>query len=224
MWPKKEMIRMSENDNKSTESRNPNSEKLNKKIEIKIKAKTKFHEIIVEMNSELGDMPTDIDDVIGQLSKSKFFSEKNLSIIEVKEHQEKIPPPSQKSSNLENPVRLFATRLEIDPDDFEKLSLIAIKGDGIQILKTTKLGFNENALLLLALNEYVLNQTSTSYDDWKDMFESSNIKTKTPYHKIINNCIAAHYIDKKKYSDSRELVLTAKGFDTVKKSIKKILS
>lgn len=209
---------MDEKDNESKES-----EKQNKKIEIKIKAKTKFHELSVEMNSKLVDLPSDIDDIIDQLSKSKYFSEKNLSVLERKVQPEKISPPGQTLSILENPVKLFATRLEVEPEEFEKLNLIAIKEDDIQILKTTKLGINENTLLLLALNEYVLNYPSTSFDDWKAMFESSNIKTKTPHHKIINNCIALKYIDKKKYTESRMLVLTAKGLETVKKSIKKLL-
>jgi len=217
------MIRMDGKDNKSVESAKPQSEKQNKKIEIKIKAKTKFHELSVEMNSKLVDLPSDIDDVIDQLSKSKYFSEKNISVLERKTQSEKISFSGQTPSILENPVKLFATRLEVEPEEFEKLNLIAIKGDDIQILKTTKLGINENTLLLLALNEYVLNYPSTSFDDWKAMFESSSIKSKTPYHKIINNCVALKYIDKKKYTESRMLVLTAKGFETVKKSIKRLL-
>lgn len=213
---------MEETSNESVESKKSESKNINKKIEIKIKAKTKTHDISIETDSSLVDLPSDIDEIISQLSKSKSFSEKNLSSL-IQKTTEKLTSHGQTSSILENPIKLFAIRLEVDPEDFEKFNLIAIKGDDIQILKTTKLGINENTLLLLATNEYVLNNPSTSFDDWKAMFESSNLKTKTPYHKIIGNCIAQKYIDKKKYAESRSLVLTAKGFEAIKKSIKKLL-
>lgn len=216
----KNKVNKMEETNKELEKSEPKN--TNKNLEIKIKAKTKTHEISIETDSNLVDLSNDVDNIINQLSKSKSFSEKNLSS-QTQKTIEKPLSSGPTSSILENPIKLFATRLEVDPDELEKLNLLAIKGEDIQILKTTKLGINENSLLLLAANEYVLNNPSISFDDWKAMFESSSIKTKTPYHKIIGNCIAQKYIDKKKYAEARMLVLTGKGFETVKKSIKKLL-
>lgn len=221
---KNKVNKMEEQSNESIGSEKSESKNSIKKIEIKIRAKTKTHEISIETDSNLVDLPSDIDNIVNQLTKSKSFSEKNISSLTQQTLPEKPNSLGQTSSILENPIKLFATRLEVNPDDFEKLNLVAIKGDDTQILKTTKLGINENTLLLLALNEYVLNNPSISFEDWKAMFESSNIKTKTPHHKIINNCVTLKYIDKKKYAESRLIVLTAKGFEAVKKSIKKLLS
>jgi len=193
-------------------------QKKDKKLSVMIKALSSKHEINIKFESTLEELSTDVDNAIQKLAKSK-----TITLKEISQKEKEVSSKNQPIEEESNPVTQFANRLELDEKKFNDLKLVAIKGGDIQILIPTKLGLMENTLLLLALSEYGVSRPSLPYEEWKELFVSSNLKSKSPYHKIINNGVNAKYIDKKKYNENKELVLTGKGVEEIKKALNDII-
>ncbi len=154
--------------------------------------------------------------MIQGISKSKSFKAKII---------ESLPPPpappSVGDSTMDDPIKLIALGLEMDADSLRKLEMIGIKNENIQILKPTKLESSESCLLILAASEFGLCRQSLPYDEWKGPCEANDIKSKTTFNKIANNHKTYGNIDKRKFTSSRELVLTSKGVKFIKKALEK---
>ncbi len=190
----------------------------NEMIRLEVNAHNDTHSINITRIVAVSEISKCIDDTIAEISKSKTFEAKPVNA------EIKTPPVILSPLPQESPVRSFAEKIEVDPDAFEKLKLIAIKNDAVQLLKPTKLKPTESCYLLLAVNEFALGKQSMQFEDWRELCQASNIKSPTPIYKIASNAKNAGHIDKKKYTNTRELVLSPKGVEIVRKAIEKAIS
>lgn len=191
---------------------------VNERIRLEVKAHNDTHSIKVTRIVAVSEISKCIDEAINEISKSKAFVAKPVRM------ETKTPPTTPPLDLSENPVRSFAEKIGVDPDAFEKLKLIAIKNDDVQLLKPTKLKPSESGYLLLAVNEFALGKQSMQFEDWRDLCQASNIKSTTPIYKIALNAKDNGHIDKKRYSSTREMILSPKGVEVVKKAIERVLS
>ena len=154
--------------------------------------------------------------MIKEISKSKLFKAKEIHV------GSKPTSSGTAEGTLDDPVKLLAMGLEMDIDKFRELELIGIKNENIQILKPNKLTPSENGLLILAASEFGLHRKSLPYEEWKELCEASNIKSKTTFGKIANNAKNYKHIDKKKYETEQVMVLTSIGINVLKKALDKM--
>lgn len=202
------------------ESNKANADPLEPVI-IELMTRNELYEIKIKSKVSTQNISVVIDSLIDQISKSKSFSPKTLRIITEKKTE---TPQPRVTAEGDNPVRVFADKIGIDPDKFQSSNLVAVKNDSVQLLKPTVLEPSRSCLLLLAISEFVLSRPHLSYDEWKDLCETSKIKSNTPFHKIVNNVKSAGYINAKKYDNSKEILLEPKGVEIVKKTLEKYLS
>lgn len=185
-------------------------------VELTVEAKSELYNVSVEQKLNRSKLPGEIDNIIEQISKSKNFKATPIKV-------EPISTPS--GGDIEDPVELFATKIGVDPEQFSKSRLVAIKDDDVQILQPTKITARDGGIILLAINDYVFGQSSTPYKEWKEMCETSNLKSNTPIYQIAGDIKRGKYIDKNKYDNTpkKEMKLTPKAVDLVKKVIEKFI-
>ena len=186
---------------------------------IELIAKSSTYEIRIKSKAKTDRISEVIDSLIEQVSKSKSFSPVSLSSTPLVSTEQNISPGSS-----ENLLRLFATKINVNADAFESSNLVAIKNDSVQLMKPSALKQSECCYLLLAINEYVLGRDSMTYDEWRELCESSKIKGNTPFHKVVDNAKRYGHINQKKYDSAKEIVLEPKRVEVVKKAIEKYLS
>lgn len=187
-------------------------------VKLEVEAKSELYSIKVSRKLDISLLSLEIDNIINQISKSKQFK-----ATPIKDESQTQPPII--TSSDEDPVSIFATKIGVNPDDFVKSKLIAIKNDDVQILKPTKITARNGGMLLLAINEYVFNNTTTPYKEWKELCEVSNLKSKTPIYQIAGDIKNGGYIDKKTYDNTpkKEMKLTPKAIEVIRKFIEKFL-
>ena len=217
-----------ENDGETKKEPNMNEEKPHDKknlddvkdtISLKIIAKNELFEIEIKEKTLKTNIAKNIDDIIHEISKSKSFTPQIIQKI-----SSDPSPNKQIDDTIENPVKLLAMKLDIDTEKFENLKIIGVKGEAIQILKPTKLKPSESCYLLIAANEYVLGKPSIPYDELKELCELNSIRSKTPFYQLIDNAKRYGHIDKKKYDNSREVVLQSKGLDLLRSALNKAMN
>ena len=192
------------------------TDKKDVEVELIVEAKSELYNVSVKQKLNRSKLPEEIDKIIEQISKSKNFRATPIKIESI---------ITSNGDNIEDPVKLFATKIGVDPEQLSKSRLIAIKGDDVQILQPTKISARDGGIILLAINDYVFNQSSTPYKEWKEMCEGSNLKSNTPIYQIAGDIKRVKYIDKKKYDNTpkKEMKLTPKAVDLVKKVIEKFI-
>lgn len=207
-----------------TESQKPELEQDNNhKISIKIKAKTKNFGISVETDSSINQLAFLTDKITKSIMQSQTFSKVNLeNMPEIELLSKPTESDSHNTSDVQNQIQLFANRIGVDPEKLEKSKLIGIRDQDIQIIKVSQITPLEASMLILAIKDLVMNVKPIAYDDWKEICEANGIRPKTPLYKLSNNAKDRDYLNKSKYA-SKELLLTPKGIDFVKKSLEKFL-
>jgi len=222
MLPTRSRITMSEDQSgeKQKETEHSESSKqhdiLTQKISVEIKAINPIYEIEINTKGSVSEIPNLIDAIINEIEKSKKFTP---TIV-------KSTPPRPQPSGEElddDPLSLLAIQLEVDYNALKQSRLLSIKNQTAQILKSTALTSSESCYLLLAANEYGLGKASLSYGDWKELCDTSKIKSKLPFYKFVNNAKNLKNINKKAYENNKEIILEPKGLDTVKTAVSKYL-
>jgi hypothetical protein len=131
--------------------------------------------------------------------------------------------PAAKMTPREDPLERIALRLDVPGDKLRTANLFGVKGDKVQILKTQKFTASEAVMAICLVSETGLGRPALSYEDLKEAFQESSIKSKSPLYMIISNLGNLGYIDKKRYDSQAEVVLTAKGEAKVGQAISKAL-
>lgn len=194
---------------------NKNEEEM---ISLKLTAKSEFFEIKIKQKIPKNTIGENIDKIIHEISKSKSFKAKPTDNKPTSIHQ------TESKNESENSIKLLAMKLDVDPDKFENLKIIGIKGEAIQLLKPSKLKPSESCYLLIAVNEFVLGKLAIQYDELKEMCELNGIRSKTPFYQIIDNAKRYGHIDKKKYDNAKEVVLQSKGLDLLRSALNKAMN
>lgn len=187
-------------------------------VSLKLTAKSEFFEIKIKQTIPKNMIGENIDKIIHEISKSKSFKVKPTDEKPVSVHH------SELKIEVENPIKILAMKLDVDPDKFENLKIIGIKGEAIQLLKPSKLKPSESCYLLIAANEFVLGKLAIQYDELKEMCELNGIRSKTPFYQIIDNAKRYGHIDKKKYDNAKEVVLQSKGLDLLRSALNKAMN
>ncbi len=186
--------------------------KKDEKISLKISARNELFEIKIKKESKTSSLASDIDELVEEIQKSKNFNVERI-----------VEKPTQKPQSTsgvpvaEDEVTMIETGLDVSSGRVR--DILGIRNENIQILRPGKLEASENGLLILAANEFGLRRQGLPYDEWKELCEANNIKSKTTFSKIALNHKNYGNIDKKKYMNSKELVLTPKGINTLKKAL-----
>jgi hypothetical protein len=123
----------------------------------------------------------------------------------------------------EDPLEKIALRLDMPGDKLRSASLFGVKAGKVQILRTQKFAASEALMAICFVSEIGVGRPALSYEDLKEAFEESRVRSKSPLYMIISNLGNLGYIDKKRYDSQQEVVLTAKGETKVREAITKAL-
>jgi hypothetical protein len=113
---------------------------------------------------------------------------------------------------VESPESNIETRAGLSAGRLVGTKVLAFKDGVPQLLRPGMFTSVSDATVLLAYSLEVGGKRPTStYEDFKAVFDAQNIKTGTPLPMLLNNLKNAGYIDKGAYSSNRSVRLTAKG-------------
>ncbi|MFA5856511.1 MAG: hypothetical protein WC867_04075 [Candidatus Pacearchaeota archaeon] len=210
-----------QSDNKS-ESKLPE-----KDVKIELKLDTSTLKISMTTDTSLENMDGVLDKLVNSYEKLESKIKKLIpledtlktakSVVEVKKDEIKNP-------TLEDPINKIALKLDLNYEKLNKATLFGIKSGKVQIIKTQKFTPKDALLVITFLYEECLGNPAIPYEELKEFFQLSNIKSGTPLYMIISNSAGAGYIDKQRYDSQKEITLTAKGLKQVKKIIEEALS
>jgi len=189
------------------------NKKQHKKIEnlsVNVKAISNNFEISISTTVDSDDLAGATDLLVDEISKSKIFSGGT--------------PQTGSDSVSDAPTEKLATRLNVEPKELEKSKLVLFKGDNFQILKGTKLEPSEVGLLILAINEFVYDNNSMTYDDWKKKFDACKLKGKLYPSAIVGNYKKYDRIESEQYDEDKILILTGKAVDDLTKTVTTFLN
>ena len=192
------------------------------KLEVTLQGQTEKFSIKIETKTTISQLSSTIDKITTNILKSKSFSKDRLTTTETVVHSS-ISPHVESNLIVETPVKLFALKLGIDADKFEKSKLIGIRDKDIQIIKTSQISPLEAGMLILAIKDLSMNEKPLPYDDWKELCDANGIKSKTPFYKLAGNAKGRGYLDKSKHAN-KELLLTPKGIEFVKNAVENFLN
>ncbi len=178
----------------------------NDDFSVNVEIKSKAYSIRVEKKTSLSNISSTVDKIINEILKSKSLSSTSTENVQ-----------NQNSSGLD----LLSSRLGVDEKRLEDSKIFVLKGNNFNIINPKKLKPSEIGLLILAINEFVLGNSSISYENWKEKFENSNLKGKLKASEIVRDYKSYQRIEKSIYDNEKNLVLSAKGLDDLKSVITK---
>lgn len=173
---------------------------------VNIEVKSINFSVHVEKKSSLENISSTIDTITNEILKSKSFS---------------TVPKTDTSLLSSGNMDVLASRLDVDVKKLENSKIFVLKGTNFNIINPQKIKPSEIGLLILAINEFVLNNPFMSYEDWKNKFENSNLKGKLLPSEIVRDYKKYQRIEKVSYDKDKNLVLSAKGLDDLKSVILK---
>ncbi len=116
------------------------------------------------------------------------------------------PPPG------DDPASRVEIKASLAPGTLSKARVLAFKDNAPQLLRPGAFGNVTDALLALLFSvEAGLQVSKISYESFKGLYESQNIKSGTPMRILLSNLRASNYLDKAAHSADKSLSLTAKG-------------
>lgn len=122
-----------------------------------------------------------------------------------------------------------STRIEINADipkgSLLKCNILGFKDNVPQLLRPSTFdSVTDAALILLHAVETGLRNQSVEYESFKGLYEDQNLKSGTPLSMLITNLRNSGYLDKREYTNSRKLRLTAKGDQKAIEIIKNLIT
>lgn len=177
--------------------------------------------IAVTKRCAIGDVGKTVDAILAELATTnrKLPQWAKVSVAPVP-----ITAPVTVAPSAEDPTERVANRLDIDAAKLRDAKLFGIKGEKVQIFKAQKFAPFEAVLAISFVSEIGIGKTALSYEELKEAYQESHIKSGSPLYMIISNIGNQGYIDKKRYESQKEIVLIAKGVEKVKEAIEKALS
>ena len=178
--------------------------KENYKVTLKIMSRTKEFGISVETDSSISTLPQLIDEITASILKSQTFSSEKINSISTRVNESSTIGPTPTSE--QNQIQLFAMKIGVDPEKFEKSKLLGIRDQDVQIIKVSQISALEASMIILAVKDLIMNVKPMAYEDWKELCEANGIRSKTPFYKVGRNATDRGYLDKTKYAN-KELLL-----------------
>jgi hypothetical protein len=176
--------------------------------------------VSVAKKCSLNEVSKNVETILDELAKSKEklpkWAEAKIAL--------SLEKPSTAAPLTEDPLERVARRLEVDLDDLAKAKLFGIKGGKVQVFKTQRFSAADAVMAICFLSEIGLGKTVMSFDELKEAFLESHIRSGSPLYMIISNVGNRGYIDKQRYDSQKEVVLTAKGETKIKEIIQEALS
>jgi hypothetical protein len=149
------------------------------------------------------------DDIKAAISELKEFG---VAVSVAEDDEEFVKKEISTPLGDESPEARVELRASLTPGSLRKKSVLAYK-DGIpQLLRPGSFQTVSDAALVLIFSvEAGLKKPSVSFDDFKALYDSQNVKSGSPLSMLLNNLKNAGYIDKSQYAKDRTIRLTAKG-------------
>ena len=176
--------------------------------------------ISVTKKCELAQVNETIGLILRELQKSEKKLSKWAKVTVAAAEKAALPVPS---TTTEEPFDKMAHRLDVEPSNLSGAKLFGIKGDKVQIFKTQKFAPAEAVMAICYVSEVGVGKSALTYEELKEAFQASHIKSDSPLYMIISNIANSGYIDKQRYDSQKEIVLTAKGDTKIKGIIQKAL-
>ena len=168
-----------------------------------------------------------MDRVLSKLTNSLENYEKKTKKISQNYHAPALLTKDKDDEKMtfdgDDPMNKISLRLEMDYDKIKNSSLFGVKDGKIQIFKAQRITPKDALLIITFIYETGLGNSAIPYEDMKEAFTMSNIKSKSPLYMLISNCTKAGYLDKARYDSQKEITLTPKGEAQVKKAIENAL-
>lgn len=204
------------------------SEVREKEVDIELEAGYPSLKICLSSKTKLDQIEVIISSFIDSLDKcskkiKKIASEERPASPAPKPLVEKRKEPKAEIDEKEDPLKKVSLRLEMDYEKLNKEQLFGTKEGRVQIFKP-KFSPKDALLVITFIYEIGLGNTSIPYEELKETFRNSNIKSKSPLYLIIFNAAKSGYIDKQRYDTQKEITLSPKGEARVKKIIESALS
>jgi len=111
----------------------------------------------------------------------------------------------------ETPESRLEARAGLSAGSLKKKNILVIK-DGIpQLLRPSTFSVSDAALVLMFAVEAGVRKLSSSFDEFKALYDQQNIKSGSPLSMLLTNLRNGGYIDKAAYAKDRTVRLTGKG-------------
>jgi hypothetical protein len=153
--------------------------------------------------------------ILKDLQTAQIFSQQTA---------EDFSPKIEKSEVEDSPERRIEIKSELSSGKISSSNILAFKDNVPELPKASALSVTDAVLILLFALETGLKKSRVDYETFKALYEAQNIKSGSPLAMLITNLKNSSYIDKKIYSDEKNLRLTAKGekqaIEALKKAIK----
>jgi len=161
--------------------------------------------------------PADLNELLNDLEKE------GLKIAPPQQRERQDQNRDERNILQDNPIGRIETRASLSQGKLAAAKLLAFKDGNPQLLRPSAFSSVSDATLcLLYAVEIGLEKSSIAYDDFKDLYDSQNIKSGSALPLQLSNLRIAGYIDKKAYTTDRTIRLTAKGATKAEEVIKSL--
>jgi hypothetical protein len=193
----------------------------NSTVEVVVSIESLPLRISITKKCELSQVNETIELILNELQKSEKKLPKWANGPVTTTEKVRVPAPS---TTTEDPFEKIAHRLDVEPSNLNETKLFGIKGEKVQIFKTQKFAPAEAVMAICYVSEIGVGKPALTYEELKEAFQESHIKSDSPLYMIISNVAKSGYVDKQRYDSQKEIVLTAKGETKIKEIIQKALA
>jgi hypothetical protein len=190
-------------------------------VEVVVSVESPPLKISVTKKCELSKVNETIGLILDELQKSEKKLPKWATVTVTTMGKPVVTTPSMTAEDMFDRI---AHRLDVDSSNLKEAKLFGIKGEKVQIFKTQKFAPAEAVMAICYVSEIGVGKAALSYEELKEAYRESHIKSDSPLYMIISNIAKSGYIDKQRYDSQKEIVLTAKGETKVKEITQKALA
>lgn len=190
-------------------------------VEIVVSVESPPLRISITKKCELHKVNETISLILDELQKSEKKLPKWATVTMTTTEKPSAKAPSVTTEDVFDKI---ASRLDADSSHLKDAKLFGIKGEKVQVFKTQKFAPAEAVMLICYISEIGVGKAALSYEELKEAYQESHIKSESPLYMIISNIAQSGYIDKQRYDSQKEIVLTAKGETKVKEITQKALA